>query len=147
MDARNGQAFVLDTDGSLTILGETDAGTASVGNGRTDEGVAEIVRAAPDGKLFATAGADGDVVLWEAPAVRRLATLHTPQHGGGTRVTALSFAPDGSRLVAVKAGTQYVFDLNIESLAARACILLVGQGEDTVKHTCEQLARSNHHNF
>jgi len=48
----------------------------------------------PDGRLLATAGADGIVKLWDALAGREVATLYG--HTGG--VTSVSWSPDGKQV-------------------------------------------------
>ncbi|MCB9760775.1 MAG: protein kinase [Alphaproteobacteria bacterium] len=51
----------------------------------------------PDGRLLATAGTDGRVILWDAHTWRHVATLRS-QVGA---VVGLTFSPDGRRLLAV----------------------------------------------
>jgi RNA polymerase sigma factor (sigma-70 family) len=49
---------------------------------------------APNGKLFATAGSDGTVKLWETAASRVKATLQADERG----VLSVAFSPDGKTL-------------------------------------------------
>ncbi len=51
----------------------------------------------PDGQHIASAGADGDVNVWDTHAAKLVATLP----GNGFEINALSYSPDGSWLAAV----------------------------------------------
>jgi WD40 repeat protein/CHAT domain-containing protein/tetratricopeptide (TPR) repeat protein len=57
-------------------------------------GFVEAVAFSPDGKLVASAGKDGTVVLWDAITGKEKHRLE----GHTDRVTSLSFSPDGKRL-------------------------------------------------
>ena len=56
----------------------------------------------PDGSVLASGAADGAVLLWEVPADGgfRNVPLAAPARVGGGPITALTFTPDGSQLIA-----------------------------------------------
>jgi WD40 repeat protein len=54
----------------------------------------------PDGRLVASASADGTAQLWDTSTGRRVRTLH----GHTDRVLASSFSPDGTVLVSSGTG-------------------------------------------
>jgi WD40 repeat protein/DNA-binding SARP family transcriptional activator len=77
----------------LTLTGHAEA--PPVGNM-----VAGIpgVAFSPDGKLLASAGADGQAILWDAETGERVLALQVHPHGIG--VTRVAWSPDGTRLAA-----------------------------------------------
>jgi WD40 repeat protein len=67
-----------------------------------------VLAVSPDGRMLASGGADGQIMLWDTSSWQRRASL--PAHGvalragpifeGRLAVTALAFSPDGSSLAA-----------------------------------------------
>ena len=73
-----------------------DAATGQLSRSwRGHEGDANFVNFSPDGKLLASGGDDGAVVLWDAATGNRLSSLG--EHNDW--VTCVLFTPDGRRVV------------------------------------------------
>ena len=84
--------------------------------GHTD--TIEEIAISADEKLMATASGDGTVVLWDAETGAPLQTFE--EHTGS--VAHVSFSPDGRRLLtAAHDGVLMLLDIDVPSLAARAC--------------------------
>lgn len=100
------------------------------------DGVAQVVRVSPNGRVLASAGADTEIRLWsleEAPQ-----PLGDPLDGGDATVFALAFSPDG-RFLASGGGEAAIrlWDLGDPDEAA-----LLGQPHAEVASTVYSLAFS-----
>jgi len=75
----------------------------------------------PDGRMLATAGADGKIALWDVETYKPIGTPVTVEPD--TNITA-AFSPDGSHLFTVSTGGQGIrLDASPASWKRRACLV------------------------
>ena len=98
---KSDRAHVFSPDGALVV---TNKGTSiSVWEVETGdlkfEALGHVMEAldfdfSPDGKLLATAGAEGKVIFWDVDSGQQISTMRAHQNW----VTCIAFSPDGSKL-------------------------------------------------
>ncbi len=84
----DGQIQLISLDIGEHILAPMIHATPFIGN-------VAAVEYSPDGKTFATAGADGAIVLWDADSLQ---AIGRPFLGHSAAVVNLAFSPDGKKL-------------------------------------------------
>ena len=99
-----------DPTAEQSISGISIPASRSATRSAAHAGGARAVAYGPDGKIFATAGSDGTIQLWDATS---RAQLGAPLQGHVGVVNAIAFSADGKRLASTGAdGVLAVWDLN-----------------------------------
>ena len=65
-----------------------------------------------DGKIFATGGTDGSVILWDAANGKTLGNVSA----GTGRVLSIAFSPDGKQIAAASGRSAKVFDTKLRNI-------------------------------
>ena len=88
--APDGQELIVSAGGSVLVLSAVSGATTK--NMSVD---ALILRVSPDGKWLATGTRTGSVRLWDRASAEPVSSVTT-----GSRLSALAFSADGTRLLA-----------------------------------------------
>ncbi|MFC3897791.1 TIR domain-containing protein [Lentzea rhizosphaerae] len=75
----------------------------------------------PDGKLLASAGESGEIVLWDAADAERLIEVGTLRAGGRYSAASIAFSPDGTMLGGADGQSTMIWSVDVPELLGRLC--------------------------